>query len=79
MPAVADDAVRLHAAAAAIREALALQSPAGESPRQRTLDAARSALGPPAFEEAWKAGHAWTLDDAIEHALDSVTNAPVTA
>ena len=74
-----DDAVRLRAAAAAVREALALQSPGGEAIRQRSLDAARDALGKAAFEAAWSAGRAWTLDDAIKHALDAATNSPVTA
>ena len=74
-----DDAVRLRAAAAAVREALALQSPGGEAIRQRSLEAAREALGRAAFEAAWSAGRAWTLDDAIKHALDASTNSPVTA
>ena len=68
-----DDAVRLHAAAATIRTALALQSPGGGAARERNLESARQALGEAAFAAAWSNGCAWTLEEAIEHALDSAT------
>ncbi len=73
------DAVRLHAAAATVRGALALQSPGGAGARERNLEAARSALGQTAFEMAWSSGAAWTLEQTIEHALDSTTGSAVTA
>ena len=74
-----DDAVRLHAAAATVREALALQSPSGEATRQKNLEAARRALGQAAFEAASSTGRAWTLEETIKRALDSTTSSPVTA
>jgi predicted ATPase/class 3 adenylate cyclase len=74
-----DDAVRLHAAAATLREALALLSPGREVTRQENLEAGRGALGQDAFDTAWSAGRAWTLDEAIEHALDAATKSPVAA
>jgi predicted ATPase/class 3 adenylate cyclase len=74
-----EDAVRLRAAAAALRETLALRSPGGDATGPRSLEAASGALGQGAFEKAWSAGRAWSLDDAIEHALDAATNSPVTA
>jgi predicted ATPase len=74
-----DDVVRLRAAAATLREALALQSPGGEAMRQKNLEAARRALGPAAFEAASSTGRAWTLEETIKHALDSTRSSPVTA
>ena len=72
------DAVRLHAAAATIRAALALQSgPSGL--RESSLGAARNALGEPAFAAAWSSGCEWTLEEAIEHALTLTTGVAVTA
>ena len=37
---------------------------------QRTLAAVRAVLDPAAFEAAWAAGRALTLDQAIAYALD---------
>jgi len=71
------DAVRLHAAAATVRRALALQAPGGGG--ERNLEAARSALGQAAFETAWSSGAAWTLEEAIKNALALTTSVPVPA
>ena len=75
-----DDAVRLLAAAAGIHERLAIpQSQRGEAKRQKSILAARAALGETAFDAAWAAGNAWALDDAIEYALASAGASAVIA
>jgi predicted ATPase/class 3 adenylate cyclase len=74
----AEDAVRLYAAAAAAREALALRSPHGEAGRRKSLEAARGSLGDEAFQAAWSAGRGWVLDKAIEQCLAAVERSPVT-
>jgi tetratricopeptide (TPR) repeat protein len=75
----ADDAVRLHAAAATVRAALALTSRADRSTQERNLETARRALGDAAFATAWSRGSAFTLEEAIEHALASTVSASITA
>jgi predicted ATPase/Tfp pilus assembly protein PilF len=75
----ADDAVSLHAAAAAARKALALPTSRGDAGRLKSLAAARDSLGDQAFESAWSAGHAWDLDKAIEHCLSAAALVTVTA
>jgi tetratricopeptide (TPR) repeat protein len=76
-----EDAVRVYAAVAAVRKALALQrSPRGEAKRQANIGAARAALGDTAFDAQWSAGQTLALDDAIEFALEpSAAGQPVTA
>ena len=69
-----EDAVRVCAAAAVVREALALpRSSRYGTGRQMDFKAARADLGEPAFERAWSAGRKWALDEAIDHALASAT------
>ena len=74
-----EDAVRLNAAAAAAREALALRSPRTDAVRHKNLGAARSALGSAAFEAAWSAGSSWKLEEAVKRALARAALKPVTA
>ncbi len=75
-----DGAVRLQAAAGAIRVALALpRSPRNEAKRQENIDAARASLGEAAFNAAWSDAMGWGLDDAIEYALESTVATAVTA
>ena len=76
----AENAVRIGAAGTATREARALvRSPHREAEMQARLKTARVALGEPAFDAAWSTGRAWTLGEAIEHALNSTTRAAVVA
>ncbi|TMH59919.1 MAG: adenylate/guanylate cyclase domain-containing protein [Betaproteobacteria bacterium] len=73
------DAVRQQAAAAAVRETLALaRPPRTEARRRKVIEEARTTLGEAAFAHAWSAGRAWGLDDAIDHVLASSV-APVAA
>ncbi len=74
-----DDAVRLHAAAATIRGALALQSSGPGGARESDLAAARRALGEAAFAAAWSEGSAWTLEATVERARTLSTAVAVTA
>ncbi len=75
-----ENAVRVCAAAAAIREAFGLvRSPHREAEMQTRVKVARATLVDRAFDAAWSTGRAWTLDEAIEHALDSTTSSTVTA
>jgi predicted ATPase/class 3 adenylate cyclase len=63
-------AVRLSAAAACAREALALPRSAHRSGQwQANLEGARAALDASGFDAAWAEGHAWTLDHAVDCAL----------
>jgi DNA-binding CsgD family transcriptional regulator/tetratricopeptide (TPR) repeat protein len=65
-----DRAVRLFGAAAGLREGAALPAePAFRTAPLRDLGAARAALGPGAFDEAWRAGRAMAIDDAVAAAL----------
>jgi predicted ATPase/class 3 adenylate cyclase len=75
-----ENAVRVSAAAAAVREALGLvRAPHREVDMQTRVMAARTSLGTTAFDAAWSTGRTWALDDAIDHALASATASPVTA
>ena len=75
-----DGAVRLQAAATAVRGNLALpRPPRGEAKRQENIDAARAVLGEAAFNAAWSEGKGWNLDQAIEYALASMTVPAVAA
>jgi tetratricopeptide (TPR) repeat protein len=69
-----DEAVHLYAAAATLRGSLGVRSPHGEAQQQRNIEAARAALDRAAFDAAWAAGRASTLEAAIKHAVQS--NAP---
>ena len=65
-------AARLCGAAAALREELgAFHSPlaARRAEHDRTVAAARAALGEEAFESAWAKGYALPLDEAIKDTL----------
>ena len=74
-----NDAVRLLAATAAIRDRLAIsRARRGEAKRQTSIKAARTTLGEGAFDAAWAVGCAWALDDAIEYALALAATAPAT-
>ena len=66
-----DDAVRLQAAAAALREPLGLRSPESVAKQKREVDAARGSLGAERFEAAWSVGKTWTLEQSIRHALET--------
>ena len=74
-----DDAVRLQAAAAALREPLGLRSPESVAKQKREVDAARGSLGAERFEAAWSVGKTWTLEQSIRHALESTSGSSVTA
>ena len=68
----AEAAVQAYAAAAAIRESLVLSQSTqreGDEERRTNLDAARTALGEPAFASAWAAGQTWVLEEAIDRSL----------
>jgi len=74
------DAVRLHAAAAASRAKLVLpRSEHMDAKHQKTIDAARSAVGEKAFAEAWSGGREWSLKHAIDHVLAPAASAPAIA
>jgi tetratricopeptide (TPR) repeat protein len=68
-------AARLCGAAEALREEISVpltptaHLPTARSERDRTLAAARAALGEAAFESAWATGHALPLEEAIAYAL----------
>ena len=65
----AEDAVRLYAAAAAVREKLVLPRPPRSDRRWRDdVEAVRHALGP-AFDAAWAEGQRWEIKEAVRHAL----------
>lgn len=67
----ARDAARLYGTAAAQREAFGLPELAGDrAPHLQAKARVRTALGDDAFTEAWVAGAALPLDDAIRLALD---------
>jgi hypothetical protein len=75
-----EDAVRLCAAAAAIRERLAIPGAhRGKARRIASIVAARAALTEDRFDRAWVDGTAWALDDAIECALEFADAPAVTA
>jgi non-specific serine/threonine protein kinase len=63
-------AVRLHGAAAALRERMNLAAAPWERPaRERDLAAVRAGLSPAAFVAAWEAGAALPMEAAIAEAL----------
>ena len=75
-----DDAVRVYAAAGAVRETLALpRSPSREAERQKNVEAARAALEATVFDAAWSTGRTWALDEAVDYALASRSVPSVTA
>jgi tetratricopeptide (TPR) repeat protein len=75
-----ETAVRAYAAAAAIRETLVLpRSPRREEEGRKNIEAARAALGEPAFGSAWSVGGAWVLEEAIDRALATSKGSPVAA
>ena len=64
------EGVRLFGAAAALREAIgAVFSRDERDECERTIAAAREALGEEAFEAAWAEGRAMTMEEAIAYAL----------
>jgi predicted ATPase len=70
-------AVRLAAAAHALRQRLRLASPADSEPRRRALIAsARAVLGERDFAREWQAGRTAPLDLVVDHALDEASPAP---
>lgn len=76
----ADTAVHLHAAAAAFRERLPWARPPHEEQQWRAAVAtARARLGEGAFDDAWTAGRAWNVEDAISRALSSARAGMVAA
>jgi predicted ATPase/class 3 adenylate cyclase len=65
-------AVRLWAAAEALRERLGAPVwPVDRVDYERRVSAARAALAPDAFDAAWAAGRAMTVEQAIAYALDA--------
>jgi predicted ATPase/DNA-binding SARP family transcriptional activator/uncharacterized protein HemY len=73
----AERAARLFGAAEALREAPGVLIFAGERmAHEADVVSARAALGPDAFLEAWRAGRAMPLQQAIKNALDGSTTAP---
>ena len=72
------NAVRAYAAVATFREAFGLpRSPHRDAEKQTDLQAARTALGEPAFEMAWSTGISWALDEAVDQTLASDAVSPV--
>jgi tetratricopeptide (TPR) repeat protein len=66
----ADEAVRLYAAVAGLRERLALPPPPrGEVRRRHAIAAARAALGDAPFDAAWSEGGTWEMEQAVRRAL----------
>ena len=64
-----EEAARLLGAAQSLRNAIGSpRFPVHESPHQICTTVVRNALGAPAFDEAWAAGAALTLDDAVAYA-----------
>jgi tetratricopeptide (TPR) repeat protein len=67
-----DLAVHLSAAAAASRDKLGLGRPPRIELRwQAHLDALRTTLSTPVFDEAWRGGREWEVDQAIRRALST--------
>jgi hypothetical protein len=59
----------LHSAATALRGALA--TPArDDAKRARQIATARASLGETEFQRAWSDAHAWTLRQAVDHAVE---------
>ncbi len=76
----AEDAVRIAASAAAVRDMLALpRSSRAEADAPLDLQSARATLGDAAFDQAWEAGRRWSLAEAIDSALASTADASVAA
>ncbi len=72
------NAVRAYAAVATFREAFGLpRLPHRDAEKQANLQAARTALGEPAFEMAWSTGISWALDEAVDQTLASDAVSPV--
>jgi hypothetical protein len=66
-------AMRLCAAAAAVRDALGVSlSPVERVQLDRTLTSARTQLGEAAFAAAWSSGAVMGLEQAVAYALDEV-------
>jgi len=64
-------AVRLYSALSVLRETVHHPLPPAERQEHRErLEAIRRTLGNAAFEAAWAAGRAMTVDEAVEYALD---------
>ncbi len=76
-----DREVRLRGHAQRLRETMDYSIPPAMQPRhQRTLETARAALGDEvAFDRAWQAGRAMTLEQAVELALQALPAAAVKA
>ena len=69
-----EQAVRLHAAAAAARETLVLpRAPRSDRRWRDDVEALRQTLGDRDFDPAWAEGREWELKTAIGHALASDT------
>jgi hypothetical protein len=70
----AEQAVRLHAAAAAARERLVLpRAPRSDRRWRDDVEAMRQTLGDRDFEPAWAEGREWELKTAVGRALASDT------
>jgi predicted ATPase/class 3 adenylate cyclase len=66
----AEEAVRLYAAVAAVREKLVLPRPPRSDRRWRDdVEALRHALGDAAFDAAWADGQRWEIKEAVRRAL----------
>jgi len=77
---VAEEAVRLYAVAAAIRERLVLpRAPRSDLHWRDDVAAVRSSLGDAAFDAAWAQGREWELKEAIRRALTPATPLAVSA
>ncbi len=69
-----DRALRLTGAATAVRETIqAPLSPVEQEKLNGKLAAARETLGSVAANDAWAAGHGWTLTQALAYAMSGVT------
>jgi hypothetical protein len=67
----AEAGARLYGTGARLREELGAPVPASERARYETgLEMTRSAIGDEAYERAWAAGRALSLEDAVAEALD---------
>ena len=75
-----EEAARLYAVAAAIRERLVLpRAPRGDQRWRDDVAAARQALGDAAFDAAWAEGRKWELKAAIHRALAPANATAVSA
>ena len=76
----AEAGTRLYGASECLREELGAPIPPSERTRYETgLEMTRSAIGDEAYDRAWAAGRALSLEDAVAEALDIARHVAGTA